>query len=111
MLKYIGKFVTVNRFPYHNWQTVAADNKLVLVGSDRRLLSQPGVKWQYKVTGGNAMGHLATLMSRIPEPDNTFYNLPEGALSLKIIHLDEFYVKFPSMFNFILPSSFYSMLD
>ncbi|KZP08318.1 hypothetical protein FIBSPDRAFT_901345 [Athelia psychrophila] len=94
---YTCKFVTVTRFPYHNWQTVAADNKLVIVGSDRRLLSQPGVKWLYKATGGNGLTHMATLMARIPEPDNTFYNLPEGALSLKIIPLDDFYVKFPKL--------------
>ncbi|KZP09870.1 hypothetical protein FIBSPDRAFT_900198 [Athelia psychrophila] len=97
LISELCKFVTVSRFPYHNWQTVAADHKLVLVGSDRRLLSQPGVKWMYKVAGGNQLAHLATLLSRIAEPDNTFYNLPEGALSLQIMHLNVFYAKFPKL--------------
>lgn len=100
LLCYTGKFLPTQRFPYTNWQTVAAESKLVLVGSDCTLLSQPGVKWTYKVAGGNQLGHFQSLMSRIPHDDNPTYNLPPGGLPLGIMRLEDFYTKFPSMLFF-----------
>lgn len=98
-LKFPAQFMSVQRFPYTNWQVIAMDHKLVLVGSPRNLARQPGSQWLYKSAGGNHLPELRSLIASIPANENKYFNVPDGQMGLDIIRLEDFYTKFPGMYT------------